>query len=254
MTNLISSFTCWDLQSPSGIWGPLSSSSWGFSTNASHQGFAGSLSDLESGFSPLARVLGQMLNELQSDSQQWAHHDQAAHPDWQEVVGRWQGLFDSFNQHLPQHWQQQLQQQLEEQLGDLAPPEVITWLQGLQQQQQQQSDDGDGWQQQQQQQLRHPAHSPPSKGSSSSSSSSNCLSDQPSEQQKPLLPWQKPQARAAVQQLQQLGAQVHLPTAAALAEQQQQQQGWGSLAGYEQQKQTLEDCLLLPLKHPEVIV
>ncbi len=27
---------------------------------------------------------------------------------------------------------------------------------------------------------------------------------------------------------------------------------WGMLAGYEDAKQQLEDCLLLPLQHPEV--
>jgi hypothetical protein len=57
---------------------------------------------------------------------------------------------------------------------------------------------------------------------------------------------------------------VYLPSAAALADSTQQdgtaaaaggddgESGWGSLAGYESQKQALEDYLLLPLKHPEV--
>jgi hypothetical protein len=60
---------------------------------------------------------------------------------------------------------------------------------------------------------------------------------------------------------------VYLPSAAALATTTQQDgaagagaaaagddgdSGWGSLAGYESQKQALEDYLLLPLKHPEV--
>jgi hypothetical protein len=106
----------------------------------------------------------------------------------------------------------------------------------------------------------------------------------------PLLPWQQPAAQAAMRQLQQLGAAVYLPehlatatagveggadgsaaaTSSAAADtaageagagdsseqkQQQQQllQQWGVLAGYEAQKQALEDCLLLPLKHPEVM-
>jgi hypothetical protein len=143
---------------------------------------------------------------------------------------------------------EELEAHIEQQLRELAPPEIVTWLQDFERQARQH-------QQQQQQELLH--------GSKEHSAGGASL--KPAEQQAPApqqqqQPWQQPAARAAVHQLQQLGAQVYLPTAAALASSAKGSSsdgdgadgGWGSLAGYESQKQALEDYLLLPLKHPEV--
>lgn len=152
-----------------------------------------------------------------------------------------------------QHWQQQLQQHIqhmEHQLKDSLPPEVITWLQDFQRQQQQQQEQGE----------QLPLENPADDSAAGLDSSLNV----PKQQQQQPLPWQTPAARSAAQQLQQLGAQVYFPAVTSLAQQHHQQQqqqdgsesqseeGWGALAGYEEQKQALEDFLLLPLRHPEV--
>ncbi|KAF6251022.1 P-loop containing nucleoside triphosphate hydrolase protein [Scenedesmus sp. NREL 46B-D3] len=132
---------------------------------------------------------------------------------------------------------------------------MLAWLQLFEQrarrQQQQQQQEDEGGQQRD------------AGGSAPPPSSAAGQVQAPQQQQLP--PWQQPAARAAVRQLQGLGAQVYLPAAVAPAGPQQQQQqqqhggssssgesGWGGLAGYESQKQALEDYLLLPLQHPEV--
>jgi hypothetical protein len=160
---------------------------------------------------------------------------------------------------------EELEAVIEEQLREAAPPDLLTWLQEFEQQARQQ-------QQQQQQGQEQQECAPRSSSEGSGLGGSNGRGSLPpasqqatQQQQQPLQPWQQPAARTAVQQLQQLGAQVYLPIAAALATPQQEdgaatavddgsggESGWGSLAGYESQKQALEDYLLLPLKHPEV--
>jgi ATP-dependent 26S proteasome regulatory subunit len=166
---------------------------------------------------------------------------------------------------------EELEAHIEEQLRELAPPEIVTWLQDFEQQarqhqQQQQQQQG----QQQQQDFRRSGIDGSESsmygggGSGALPPASEQAQAAQQQQQQQLQPWQQPAARSAVHQLQQLGAQVYLPSAAALVTTQQDgttaaaavdddgESGWGSLAGYESQKQALEDYLLLPLKHPEV--
>jgi len=57
--------------------------------------------------------------------------------------------------------------------------------------------------------------------------------------------WGSPQATQAVKQLQGMGAQVYPPG-------KKENMDWGVLAGYEDQKRQVEDCLLLPLQRPDV--
>lgn len=58
-------------------------------------------------------------------------------------------------------------------------------------------------------------------------------------------PWTTSKAAQAIKQLESLGARVYIP-------EKKEAMDWGILAGYEEQKRVLEDCLLLPLQHPEV--
>lgn len=60
--------------------------------------------------------------------------------------------------------------------------------------------------------------------------------------------WGSPEAAAAVRQLQSMGAQVFPAGGQGSGE----KMDWGVLAGYEEQKRQLEDCLLYPLLRPEV--
>ncbi|PNW70589.1 hypothetical protein CHLRE_17g726150v5 [Chlamydomonas reinhardtii] len=57
--------------------------------------------------------------------------------------------------------------------------------------------------------------------------------------------WGSPAAARAVEQLLAMGAQVFPPGGKEKLE-------WGVLAGYDEQKRTIEDCLLLPLLRPDV--
>ncbi|EFJ53049.1 hypothetical protein VOLCADRAFT_115636 [Volvox carteri f. nagariensis] len=57
--------------------------------------------------------------------------------------------------------------------------------------------------------------------------------------------WGSPAAARAVEQLLAMGAQVFPPG-------NKDKMDWGVLAGYEEQKRTIEDCLLLPLLRPDV--
>ncbi|GLC34025.1 hypothetical protein PLESTM_000145300 [Pleodorina starrii] len=57
--------------------------------------------------------------------------------------------------------------------------------------------------------------------------------------------WGSPAAACAVEQLLAMGAQVFPPGS-------KDKMDWGVLAGYEEQKRTIEDCLLLPLLRPDV--
>ncbi|GLI66086.1 hypothetical protein VaNZ11_009808 [Volvox africanus] len=57
--------------------------------------------------------------------------------------------------------------------------------------------------------------------------------------------WGSPAAARAVEQLLGMGAQVFPPS-------KKDKMDWGVLAGYEEQKRTIEDCLLLPLMRPDV--
>ncbi|KXZ51704.1 hypothetical protein GPECTOR_11g153 [Gonium pectorale] len=57
--------------------------------------------------------------------------------------------------------------------------------------------------------------------------------------------WGSPAAARAVEQLLAMGAQVFPPGS-------KDKMDWGVLAGYEEQKRTIEDCLLLPLLRPDV--
>jgi hypothetical protein len=160
-----------------------------------------------------------------------------------------------------------LEAHIEEQLRGMAPPDIVTWLQDFEQQaRQHQQQQQQGQQQQDFRRGGRDGSESSSFGSSGRGGASPPASEQTQRQQlqqQQLQPWQQPAARSAVHQLQQLGAQVYLPSAAALATTTQQDgaaaaagddgdAGWGSLAGYESQKQALEDYLLLPLKHPEV--
>ncbi|KAG2428658.1 hypothetical protein HXX76_011363 [Chlamydomonas incerta] len=57
--------------------------------------------------------------------------------------------------------------------------------------------------------------------------------------------WGSPAAARAVEQLLAMGAQVFPPGG-------KEKMDWGVLAGYDEQKRTIEDCLLLPLLRPDV--
>ncbi|GBF90964.1 cell division cycle 48 [Raphidocelis subcapitata] len=61
----------------------------------------------------------------------------------------------------------------------------------------------------------------------------------------PPRPWETPAGQAAVKALEGMGARVYLPGGGDDVE-------WGVLAGYEEQKRAIEDCLLLPLRHSEL--
>ena len=61
--------------------------------------------------------------------------------------------------------------------------------------------------------------------------------------------------RNAIKQLESLGASVFLPSDESMETKEDQGAvsiSWGSLAGYEDQKRMLEDCLLFPLQRPQV--
>lgn len=179
---------------------------------------------------------------------------------------------------------QSLQQLLQREVKAMTPPDVISWLHDLTDQEadQQQGLNAEqqralpgSWEDSRQQQGGSGSSSSVD-GSSVDSMSLTAPQQQEPQQEPPapLLPWQQPSAQAAMRQLEGLGAAVYLPIASAVqtvsavqtasvlqqtggaaAEQgDDQQQQWGVLAGYEAQKQALEDCLLLPLKHPEVRV
>lgn len=230
----------------------------------------------------MGNIFAELLRELQTGL------DYDADTQQQEDSIDWHGRMDRFlgglSQRLGEGLEQQLgdQQGLEEQLQGLqqllqrelkamTPPDVISWLHDLTDQEadqqglsaeQQRSLPG-SWEDSRRQRGAglHPG-SGSSRGDGSSVDGVSLAAPQQQQQVQqeppgPLLPWQQPSAQAAMRQLEGLGAAVYLPTASVLqtagvAEQGDDQQQWGVLAGYEAQKQALEDCLLLPLKHPEV--
>lgn len=231
----------------------------------------------------MGNIFAELLRELQSGL------DYDADTQQQEDSMNWHGRMDRFfgelSQRLGEGLEQQLgdQQGLEEQLQGLqqllqrelkatTPPDVISWLHDLTDQEADQQGLGaeqqcsltGSWEDSRRQHQGASLHpgSGNSRGDGSSVDGVSLAAPQQQQVQQeppaPLLPWQQPSAQAAMRQLEGLGAAVYLPTASVLqtagaAEQDDdQQQQWGVLAGYEAQKQALEDCLLLPLKHPEV--
>jgi hypothetical protein len=217
----------------------------------------------ELGGALVGNIFAELLQELQSgldfDEQQQRREDGM---DWGSRMDRFFGglnrrLGESLESQLgdQQGFEEQLQglqQLLQRELRAMTPDDVMSWLHNLTDQEADAQGDS--------------CPLPPRSGSSSSSQQSDRDGQQqlaaPQHQQqqqpaKPLLPWQQPSAQAGMRQLEQLGAVVYLPTASALSTGEAQgggeeEQQWGVLAGYEAQKQALEDCLLLPLKHPEV--
>jgi hypothetical protein len=244
-------------------------SPWGLSNSPDR--VVGGLNKL--GGALMGTIFSELLQELQHgldyDQEQQQQEQQY---DWHSRMDRffW-GLSDRLGQGLEKHHGdegsldeqiQNLQQLLQRELRAMTPPDVINWLHDLTDQEQDQKgkqallgsdkdSQGQG-QPQQQQQTPYPSR----RGSSSGAGGEMQVAPAKQVPQEPLLPWQQPSAQAAMRQLEGLGAAVYLPSAAALkagVEQgDQEQQQWGVLAGYEAQKQALEDCLLLPLKHPEV--
>lgn len=236
------------------------------------------------GFDKLGGALvGSMLAELLHELQHGLDFDQEQQQ--QEDAGDWSHRMDRFLGNLSQRlgdglssklqdesFEQQihsLQQLLQRELRSMTPPDVIEWLHTLTDQEADVAGSEEG-PELQQDSCTHKLPPIPPSGSSSSSSAGDAhrsagaaaavQQDQQQQPQQPLLPWQQPSAKSAMRQLEQLGAAVYLPTAAALqadtgdAAAAAAEPQWGVLAGYEAQKQALEDCLLLPLKHPEVTV
>jgi hypothetical protein len=238
-------------------------SPWGFHNSPDRA--LGGLDKL--GGALIGNIFAELLQELQSgldfDEQQQRQEDIM---DWGSRMDR---FFGGLNRRLGEGLESQLgdqqgfeeqlqglQQLLQRELRAMTPNDVMSWLHNLTDQEADVQGD-----------------SCPLPPRSSSSSSRQGSSDGQQQQQqlpaphqeqqqppaKPLLPWQQPSAQAGMRQLEQLGAAVYLPTASALSTGEgheqgggEEQQQWGVLAGYEAQKQALEDCLLLPLKHPEV--
>jgi hypothetical protein len=226
----------------------------------------------------MGNLFAELVRELQNgldfdpETQQQEHQT-----DWH---GRMDRLFGGLSQRLGEGLEKQLrdeqgvedqiqvlQQLLQRQLKAMTPPDLLSWLHDLTDQEGNQvwGVERQGLPGSWRDSRRHDRDGlcDSAASSSGSSSSSQRLAGPQQEreqqqQQEPPLPWQTPSAQAAMQQLEGLGAAVYLPTAAALqtglAGQAEEQQQWGVLAGYEEQKQALEDCLLLPLKHPEVRV
>lgn len=242
-------------------------SPWGLSNSPDR--VLGSLDKL--GGALMGTIFSELLQELQHgldyDQEQ---QEQEQQYDWHSRMDRFfGGLSDRLGQGLEKQLGDEgsleeqihnLQQLLQRELKAMAPPDVIEWLHDLTDQEQDQrgkqgllgsdrDSHGPEQLQPQQQQIPYPSRRGSSRGKDDGEM-------QAAPKQEPLSPWQQPSAQAAMRQLEGLGAAVYLPSAAALkagVEQgDQEQQQWGVLAGYEAQKQALEDCLLLPLKHPEV--